>query len=75
MTPLCILVGVPIWVMGQARCSWSAHGLPWNFSPHVVAKLLCSCLCLLDATVKLHAMDGKKCLMNLSLECEHGFYM
>ena len=60
MTPLCILVAVPSWVMGQARGSWSAHGLPLNFVPQIVAKLLCSCLCFFDATVKLRAMDGKK---------------
>ena len=29
------------------------------FSLYIVAKLLCSCLCLLDAIVELHAMDER----------------
>jgi len=36
-----------------------AHGLPWLFSVYIVAKLLCSCLCLLDASIELHAMDER----------------
>ena len=30
-----------------------------NRALHVVAKLLCFCLCLFDAIVELHAMDDK----------------
>ena len=30
-----------------------------NLALHVVAKLLCFCLCLFDAIVELHAMDDK----------------
>ena len=30
MTPSSILVRVCIWVLGRARCSWSAHGPPWE---------------------------------------------
>ena len=30
-----------------------------SFSPWIVAKLLCSCLYLLDASVELHAKDEK----------------
>ena len=30
-----------------------------RFSLHIVAKLLCFCLCLFDATLDLHAMDEK----------------
>ena len=30
---------------------------PLSFSLHIVAKLLCSCLCLFEVIVKLHAMD------------------
>ena len=35
--------------------SWA----PLGFALHIVAKLLCFCLCFLDAIVELHAMDEK----------------
>ena len=31
MTPLSILVRVHTWIVGQARGSWSAHGILWVF--------------------------------------------
>ena len=37
------------------ECSWT----PFDFAMRNVAKLLCSCLCLFDAIVKLHAMHEK----------------
>jgi hypothetical protein len=37
------------------ECSW----VPLSFSLWIVDKLLCSCLCLLDAIIDLHAMDEK----------------
>ena len=37
-----------------------------------MAKLLCSCLCLFDAIIKLHAMN-EKMFMTFSLESEHAF--
>jgi hypothetical protein len=36
--------------------SWA----PLDFSLKIVAKLLCSCLCLFDAIFELHAMLEKK---------------
>jgi hypothetical protein len=38
----------------------------------VVAKVVCSCLCLFDAIVELHAMD-EKCSMTFSLEVKVNF--
>ena len=43
--------------------SWA----PLSFVLWVVAKLVCFCLCLLDAIVGLYAMD-EKCSMTFSLE-------
>jgi len=59
MTPLSILVTVGIWVLGQARGSWSAHGVLRVFFAWIVAKLLCSCLCLFDVINELRVMDEK----------------
>ena len=46
----------------------------FEFSLHIVAKLLCYCLCLFDAIIELHVVDEKNS-MTFSLECEHGFYI
>ena len=51
MTNMFIVIRVCIWVMGSRNSS---------FSLQIVVKLLCPCLCLFDAIVKLHAMDKKK---------------
>ena len=54
---------------------WSAHGLHRIFALHIVAKLLCFCLPLIDAIVKLHAMLCMKILsMIFSLESESGLH-
>ena len=37
------------------KCSWA----PLSFALWIVADLLCSCLCFLDATNELHALDEK----------------
>ena len=37
------------------ECSWATL----SFSLQIVAKLLYSCLCLIDAIIELHAMDEK----------------
>ena len=52
--PLSISLKVRIWVIGQARgfCSWA----PLSSALLIEANLLCSCLCLFDAIVELHAM-------------------
>ena len=50
--PLSILVRVCIWVLGQARGSWSAQWAPMSFALHVVAKLLCYCLCLFNVVIE-----------------------
>ena len=39
-----------------------------------MAKLLCYCLCLLDAIVELHVMD-EKMFNDFLIESESGFYM
>ena len=36
------------------ECSWALL----SFSLHIVAKLLCFCLCLFNVIVELHAMDN-----------------
>ena len=42
-----------------------------ELSSSIVAKLLCSHLCLFDAIIELNAME-KKCLTTFSLESENG---
>ena len=47
-----------------------------RFSLHIVAKLLCFCLCLFDATLDLHAMDEKLLIDSIfSLKSESGHHM
>ena len=41
----------------------------------IVAKLLCSCLCLFDAIVDLNAITDEKSSIFFSSESESGFYM
>ena len=59
MTTLSIPIRVCIWVlilsMRLLKLSW----VPLGFAPHVKAKILCSCLCLFDAIIELHAMNEK----------------
>jgi hypothetical protein len=53
-----VLIKVCIWVLGL--CKLEAFGVLvgiLEFSLHIVAKFLCSCLCLFDIVVELHAMD------------------
>ena len=52
----------------QTRGSWA----PLSFALWIVAKLLYSCLCLLDVIVELHAMD-EKMFNDFLLESESGF--
>ena len=47
---------------------------PLSFVLWTVIKLLCSCLCLLDAIIELHAMD-EKCSKTFLLQGESEFYM
>ena len=47
-----------------------------RFSLHIVAKLLCFCLWLFDATLDLHAMDEKLLIDSIfSLKSESGHHM
>ena len=48
---------------------------PMSFALHIVAKLLCFCLRVLDAIIELHAMNEKKSSMTFSSESEHAFYL
>ena len=60
MTSMSILVRVCTWV--QAFYKHEALGAlmgSLDFALHIVAKLLCSCLCLFDAIVDLHAKHEK----------------
>jgi hypothetical protein len=43
----------------QTRGSWSAHGLCWDLLFGLWLGYDCSCLCLFDANVEVHAMDEK----------------
>ena len=54
------------------RCLECAHA-PLSCALHITAKLLCSCLCLFDAIVELHAID-EKMFMIFSLGSEGGFH-
>ena len=44
-----------------------------EFALRIVANLLCSCLCLSDAIIDVHAMD-EKCSMTFSSESEWSLY-
>ena len=44
-----------------------------EFTLWIVAKLLCSCLCLFITIIELHSMDEKSS-MTFSLESESGLY-
>ena len=60
MATFSILVRVCIWVLVFNKLK--AHGVPmalWVLHSTSWLKLLCFCLCLLDAIVELHAMDEK----------------
>ena len=53
------------WILGVnepeaagMECSWA----PLSFAFQIVAKLICFCLCLLDAIVELHASILEKIL-------------
>ena len=39
--------------------SWWVPMASFHFVVHIVAKLLCFCLCLFDAIAELYAMDDK----------------
>ena len=76
MTTLSTLVRGCIWVMGFSIQGLSEHSRALlSVALWVVAKLLCSCLCLCDAAIELHATNEKKHSMVFSLESENGFYM
>jgi len=47
---------------------------PLSFALHIMAKLLCLCLCLFDAIIELHAMM-KKMFNGFLIRSEHAFYM
>ena len=46
-----------------------------SFALRIVATLLCSCLCLVDAIVELHNAMDEICSMTFLLQIESGFYM
>ena len=60
MIALSIIVRICIWVQDFRnwrilKCLWA----PLSCDLWIVAKLLCSCLCLYDTVVGLHGMDEK----------------
>ena len=60
MTTLFVLVGVCIWGLGFMNWRLLERSTtPLSFVLWIVAKLSCSCLCLFDAIVELHAMNDK----------------
>ena len=60
MTALPIFARISIWVVGFYKLeALRALMIPLRFSLQIVAKLLCSCLCLFDTIIELHTMDGK----------------
>ena len=59
MIALSIVIGVHIWVLGQARSFLECLWVPSCLALRIVAKLLCSSLCLFDAIVELYAINEK----------------
>ena len=64
--------GVCMWVLGLYKLE--VLGALIGFSLWIVAKLLCSCLSVLDANIELHAMD-EKMFNDFLLGGESGFHM
>ena len=61
MSPLPILIKVCIQVLGiYNRKAFKYSSAPLRFALQVVAKLLCSCLCLFHAIIALHPLNEKK---------------
>ena len=48
---------------------------PLRFALWIVANLLCSSICLLDAIFELLVIDENNCSMTFLLESESKFYM
>ena len=58
---MCVLVRVCIWILGFYKLEALGTLMGFlKFSIWIVASLLCSCLCLFDTIVELHAMDEEK---------------
>ena len=75
MVPLMILVRVCIWVLGQPRGFWSAHGLPQVFLSGLwLSYYALVAVCLMQSMSCMQWME-RKGSMAFSLESKHDFYM
>jgi hypothetical protein len=73
MTITYLLVSVCIWVLGFHKLEALGALMGFNLSLWIVAKLLCTYLCMFDTIAKLHAMD-EKYQITFSLESESGVH-